>query len=436
MKMNSHPFLFDGGSVLFEPLTIFYSKSSIFLSGQRSLLLGRNGSGKSTLVRCLSGIIPEVYKAQVNLKAFINGKDVIQRKNGLGILSQNTEESLLGFPVCEELNYSIQVNSMALEDRKNLIFDTINIDNFMQRSSGELSDGEKQRVSIACVLLHSYHWIILDEWRSHLDDKWVSKINDLIDRLVANFYLSTVELSSSSTNNLEHVYQFETEVIYHKENEFFHDLKSKKQALETLLGFISKNVTRHVSGKILYNKNLRRTAALSRLDHFEIPLGTIGIVIGPNGSGKTTLLKAISAVNRNNKRSKITLVLSNPILQTLGKTIYQLINKVFVHSSRDEIDFISKQISIIIGVPGDTDILELNTAARKLLSIIIACFSPNQFIAIDEPFNGLDSESRAIAFDILNSALSIKQCSILISSPIKMDSELFNSPTVDITLTN
>lgn len=432
--MKPQPFFLNGGSVLFESLNIYYSKSAPFLPGRRNLLVGRNGSGKSILVRCLSGIIPEVYNAQVTLEAFIGENDSINGKNDLSILSQYTEEILLGFPVCEELNYSINVNPFVHEKRNKLILDFINVKDFLKRSTGELSDGEKQRVSIACALLHSYHWIILDEWHSHLDDNWVATINDLIDRLVENGFLSTVELSSSQINDIEHIHQLETKLIYREKKELIYELKNRKIALNNLLDIVSNFSTRSISGKILYNKNLRRTAALSRLDYFEIPLSTIGIVTGPNGSGKTTLLKAIVAKDNNNKRSKVTLVLSNPILQTLGTSIRELIEKIFYKSNRNEIEFISKQISILIGVPTETDLLDLNAAARKLLAILLACFSPNPFIAIDEPFDGLDPDSTSIAIDILNCALIIRQCCIVISSPVKFNNALFNSPTINIML--
>ncbi|MBQ8092561.1 MAG: ABC transporter ATP-binding protein [Clostridia bacterium] len=159
-------------------------------SGHSIAIVGPSGSGKSTLIN----LIPRLYDVTGGTVLF-DGIDVRQLdlsylRQHVGIVSQETY--LFNGTIRENLLYARPgATDQELEDacRKANIWDFIvaqetGLDTLVGNRGLKLSGGEKQRLSIARVLLKDPALLIFDEATSALDSISESKIQEAIDPII------------------------------------------------------------------------------------------------------------------------------------------------------------------------------------------------------------------------------------------------------------
>ena len=159
-------------------------------SGKSIAIVGPSGSGKSTVIN----LSPRLYDV-CDGKVLFDGVDVrdldlgFLRKN-VGVVSQETY--LFNGTIRENLLYA---NPDATEEdlieacKKANIYDFITaqetgLDTLVGNRGLKLSGGEKQRISIARVLLKNPALLIFDEATSALDSISESKIQEAIDPII------------------------------------------------------------------------------------------------------------------------------------------------------------------------------------------------------------------------------------------------------------
>lgn len=133
-------------------------------------LLGPNGAGKTTTLRMLATLISPSSGG-----IFINGLDLKKHqeeiRSQIGFL---TSELKLDNFFTPDYTFDFFAKLYGLDDstrqnRKKLLFDKFNINEFKDKKIGELSTGMKQKVSLAISLLHDPKIIIFDEPTNGLD---------------------------------------------------------------------------------------------------------------------------------------------------------------------------------------------------------------------------------------------------------------------------
>jgi len=138
--------------------------------GQIYGLLGANGAGKTTCLRLLATILePTAGTARVA------GYDVVTEpekvRAHVGFLS--TATALYGRLTAQEMvEYFGRLHGLSeevLQVRINLLFATLEMDEFRNRRCDRLSTGMKQKVSIARTLVHDPPVMIFDEPTVGLD---------------------------------------------------------------------------------------------------------------------------------------------------------------------------------------------------------------------------------------------------------------------------
>lgn len=159
-------------------------------SGHSIAIVGPSGSGKSTIIN----LIPRLYDVQAGSVTF-DGTDVrnldltFLRKN-VGVVSQETY--LFNSSIRENLKYAkpdATDEEMIEACKKANIYDFIEkqekgFDTLVGNRGLKLSGGEKQRLSIARVLLKDPALLIFDEATSALDSISESKIQEAIDPII------------------------------------------------------------------------------------------------------------------------------------------------------------------------------------------------------------------------------------------------------------
>ena len=138
--------------------------------GQIYGFLGPNGSGKSTTIRMLCGLLTPTEGTATVLDTEVPG-DAKLLKPKIGYMTQKF--SLFGdMTVAENLQFIAEIYSFPARDRKARIeelLDRYNLGAQRKQLAGTISGGQKQRLALACAVLHRPALLLLDEPTSAVD---------------------------------------------------------------------------------------------------------------------------------------------------------------------------------------------------------------------------------------------------------------------------
>lgn len=131
-------------------------------------LVGPNGAGKTTTLRCLAGILPPTAGA-VSVCGHELGVSPVEAKRRLAFLPD--EPRLFEYlTVREHLAFVARLYGVGdWEARAGALLAELELEGKEGALPGELSRGMKQKLSIACGLLHAPSLILLDEPLTGLD---------------------------------------------------------------------------------------------------------------------------------------------------------------------------------------------------------------------------------------------------------------------------
>ena len=165
-------------------------------------LVGPNGAGKTTTLRVMAGIIPPTEG-----KVLIGGHDIvadpIQAKRQLAFFPD--EPRLFDYlTVRQHLNLVARLYGVADHESRALpLLEELELTDRADHLPGELSRGMKQKLAIACGLLHSPSVLIFDEPLTGLDPLGIRRMKDSIRRRAKEG--AAIVLSSHLLHLLEEV---------------------------------------------------------------------------------------------------------------------------------------------------------------------------------------------------------------------------------------
>lgn len=136
--------------------------------GEMFGLVGPDGSGKTTAIRMLCGILlPSAGSATVLGYDLVREADVIKRH--IGYLSQRF--SLYGdMTIDENIEFFAEINRVFdYRDRREQLLAFTRLTPFRDRLAERLSGGMKQKLALACTLVHTPKIIFLDEPTTGVD---------------------------------------------------------------------------------------------------------------------------------------------------------------------------------------------------------------------------------------------------------------------------
>lgn len=169
--------------------------------GETLFVIGPNGSGKSTLLRLFDGLIHPTSG-----KILLHGKSIfeIPRKllaQKIAWLPQQLSTSL-SWSVWDFIAMArFPWKNMWQQDSKsdfNIISDVLQkagIEHLKTRMLETLSGGEKQRVSLAALLVQQADLFLLDEPSSFLDPKQDSEIQVLLQKIQNDTHTTAIQIS-------------------------------------------------------------------------------------------------------------------------------------------------------------------------------------------------------------------------------------------------
>ncbi len=166
-------------------------------------LLGPNGCGKTTTIGMMLGLIKPSSGT-----VFINGQNIESEKNRTKILEKmNFISPYVELPkkltVEENLKvYGKMYGAKNLKDKISDLMKQLNLSEFKTRKTGELSSGQKNRVSLAKALINDPEILLLDEPTASLDPDVGDYIRTYIESY-ASKKGATILLASHNMNEVE-----------------------------------------------------------------------------------------------------------------------------------------------------------------------------------------------------------------------------------------
>ncbi|HMN25626.1 MAG TPA: ABC transporter ATP-binding protein [Ignavibacteriaceae bacterium] len=136
--------------------------------GEMFGLVGPDGAGKTTTMRMLVGLLnPDAGNAEVLGYDLLTQKNLI--KDEIGYLSQRF--SLYGdLSIDENIEFFADIHGVKnYKERRNELLEFTRLTPFRDRLADKLSGGMKQKLALACTLIHKPKIIFLDEPTTGVD---------------------------------------------------------------------------------------------------------------------------------------------------------------------------------------------------------------------------------------------------------------------------
>ena len=166
-------------------------------------LLGPNGCGKTTTIGMMLGLIKPTSGT-----VFINGQNIENENNRIKILEKvNFISPYVELPKKLTVEENLKVYGKLygvnnLQDKISDLMKQLNLFEFKKRKTGELSSGQKNRVSLAKALINEPEILFLDEPTASLDPD----VGDYIRTYIESFASkkgTTILLASHNMSEVE-----------------------------------------------------------------------------------------------------------------------------------------------------------------------------------------------------------------------------------------
>lgn len=460
----------------FNNLTAIDNLSLNIEKGKITGLIGADGAGKTTLIRLVIGLLlPDSGNIEV-----LGYSPTALRKAGRS--NSNTSHLPLGYmpqkfglyedlTVIENLKLYADLKNQPYDFDKMLEFTSLKP--FQDRLAGALSGGMKQKLGLACTLLGTPEFLLLDEPSVGVDP--ISR-RDLMKMVREMITPETTVLWS--TAYLDEAHSFDTAVVLDKGKCIYngkpHDLaptpqEFEEKVIELMGGY--KNVPSKIAENYTYNETFSKDSTPQappsmggetlicpvEADHLEkkygnfyavkdnsfcIKRGEIFGLLGPNGAGKSTSFKMMCGLTKPTSGTARIMgidILKNP--EKARSNLGYMAQKFSLYGQltiRQNLEFFAaaygiglfdrkKRVDEIIEVFDFQDVQnqkseDLPLGFKQRLSLACALIHNPPILFLDEPTSGVDVIARREFWNHITS-LAKKGVTILVTTHFMDEAE-------------
>lgn len=438
-------------------------------AGEFIVIAGANGSGKSTLAAILSGAQPSQGRV-VTPGALGRG-----RTGGLAYLSQAADVHVIGTTVIEDVLWGFDLSDPAqaalVRERAHTCLAQVGLGEFSSASTRHLSGGEMQRLALASALMHEPSVIISDETTAMIDPAG-RKLMMQIFRSLTEAGVTVIHIThdpseaafASRLIRLDHGVKVWDGPVRLDSWDGLNDEDAAEQPHLSAGRFVPKssqkalwlhNVTHYANEKTPWERQILHDIELI------VEPGDSVLITGANGSGKTTLARLmtglidpsfgkvalggkemwreVGSVSMSHQFARLQLLrptVGEDILDAVGRSLIEETShagspdntrasrKQRSRSASAPTSFTEHELDIIhsalglVGLPPELatrriDDLSGGQQRRVALAGLIAA-RPSVLI-LDEPFAGLDAQSRQLVVQVLSELRSHGMSLVMIS---------------------
>lgn len=438
---------------IFNKTTAIDNLSLDIEKGKITGLIGADGAGKTTLIRLIIGLLlPDKGDIDIlGLNPFTQKPELVSK---IGYMPQKfgLYEDLT---VIENLRLYADLKSQPYDFEKMLEFTSLTP--FQDRLAGALSGGMKQKLGLACTLLGTPEFLLLDEPSVGVDP--ISR-RDLMKMVRDMISPETTVLWS--TAYLDEAHSFDTAVVLDKGKCIYngkpHDLASTPQEFEEkvieLMGGYKNEPSKIAQNYTPIDYELECSVVADNLEKkygnfyavknnsFCIKRGEIFGLLGPNGAGKSTSFKMMCGLAK--PTSGTARIMGIDILENPAKArsnLGYMAQKFSLYGQltvRQNLEFFAaaygiglldrkKRVDEIIEVfdfqtVQDQKSEDLPLGFKQRLSLACALIHNPPILFLDEPTSGVDVIARREFWNHITS-LAKKGVTILVTTHFMDEAE-------------
>lgn len=481
--LRRQPAIAFDGPVQFEIRDLHYSYPGdqqalcgidlTIVAGDRIALVGQNGSGKSTLIKHLNGLLPVQQGTLIYQGQPLFGEHLQRARLEIGVLFQDPDDQLFCSTLYDDvcfgpLNQGAELGGMQPLVRQSLA--AVGLENLLYKPAHHLSDGQKKRAALACLLAMKPQVLILDEPTANLDSVQENLLVELLRDFQGTLICITHDLLFAfalcqravvlDKGQIHHDYSV-AELVAHPPSMREHGLDfsfrlagvstsdlpkpqsdnlAPEPALQAPTSF-SESEPPVVTLRDYHYQYADGTSALSGVD-FDLYPGEAVAIVGENGAGKTTLLNCLMGIfsgqgthlfnGKGLDRQQRQL-----LWRKVGMVFQDPADQLFCASCAEEVGFGPRQLGLPkeeIARRVDSALqrvrldgyqqrvpLHLSGGERKRLAIATVLSLEPELLILDEPSAGLDPQGEELLLQILK---ELPQTRILVTHDPFMVAEL------------
>ena len=390
-------FAYTGGAPVLDGVSLRIEE------GEHALVLGASGSGKSTLLRALAGLVPHFHGGSFSGSVVVGGLDTreVRPSELAGVVAsvfQDPEDQVVMSKVLNEVSFGLEnigAPPSEIWSRAEEALALVGAEHLADRSTGELSGGELQRVSLASALALRPRLLLLDEPTSQLDPSAAEAFFETIEQLPCAVVVS----EQRPARPLAHV----DRVLFVAEGRVVLDAPR-----EEALAWLAANRPLYLPHEpdlvcrvrdVSFAYGDTQVLAGASLD---VRRGEIVALTGPNGVGKTTLA-LIACGLRTADAGSVSHGRAAYLAQDPGHHVVteRVLDEVALGSDADRARLALAQLDLTAFA--DRHPRDLSSGERERLALAAVLATEPELLVLDEPTRGVDPERKAALARLLRS---------------------------------